>query len=719
MSKKNITLDYKKETKIINVPDNLSELKELFIGEFNEDKQKVFSFSYINEEKDIYIDISSENNFQQILNELNNESNITINVIEKDSIKNALIFHKKNGNNENDKHTSNKNNIKILEDNSQKKENHNEDINYYKEKYEKEKKDKEDTMAKNKELIERAKKYKQKLEEKIQEIGAPEIAKIKSELQIEYENKLKESEKKYINENSKLSLENKTINEKYKKLKLKLNNEEKNNKEILELKKNIKIRNEELKKKNEIIENQKSKIELATKKNNEYKSQIEEYKKEIENSKLNQMNKNKNNEEFQKTIKEELEKALKEKYENELKKQMIELNNILNKKLNENINIFKSQYDKNFEKKENEMKQKFNEMSELVLKSKLSKIEKKEDNIIPKCKIEHKGIKCKKCFQEPIIGYRYKCSVCNNYNLCEKCEEENSKTEEHPHDFIKIRKEKNNNIEISEIMDNSKITQENNIKENKINIEDNIIENQKDNENDNKKDNQKDSEKDKEKDNQKDNENDNKKINQKDKEKDNQKHNNQKHNQKDNILKNNINKNINVEKKVNNKNKEYSYECINIISLISYIYEGTNETVFDIILKNNGNDNWPEGLTKLIFDKKNSHFIGDNIVLSPQVPGEEKKYKIIVKDTGRDEPGQYKSFLNFNVNDKNFGEKITLRINIKEEKNENELNDKKDIIEEFRNNFALTEDYFSDEQLLKILKENDFNFEKAFDSLYN
>jgi len=34
--------------------------------------------------------------------------------------------------------------------------------------------------------------------------------------------------------------------------------------------------------------------------------------------------------------------------------------------------------------------------------------------------IVHEGIKCQKCFQEPIIGYRYKCSVCNDYDLCQK-----------------------------------------------------------------------------------------------------------------------------------------------------------------------------------------------------------------------------------------------------------------------------------------------------------
>ena len=34
---------------------------------------------------------------------------------------------------------------------------------------------------------------------------------------------------------------------------------------------------------------------------------------------------------------------------------------------------------------------------------------------------KHDGIKCEKCFDEPIKGYRYKCTVCNDYNLCEKC----------------------------------------------------------------------------------------------------------------------------------------------------------------------------------------------------------------------------------------------------------------------------------------------------------
>lgn len=52
----------------------------------------------------------------------------------------------------------------------------------------------------------------------------------------------------------------------------------------------------------------------------------------------------------------------------------------------------------------------------------------------------HQGIKCEKCQAMPIIGHRYKCPKCLNYNLCEDCEEMNAEINFHPHlDFILIR----------------------------------------------------------------------------------------------------------------------------------------------------------------------------------------------------------------------------------------------------------------------------------------
>ena len=56
-------------------------------------------------------------------------------------------------------------------------------------------------------------------------------------------------------------------------------------------------------------------------------------------------------------------------------------------------------------------------------------------------KTTHHGIKCDLCGKNPIIGYRYKCTICKNYNLCENCEIKNSETLEHEHNFIKMRNE--------------------------------------------------------------------------------------------------------------------------------------------------------------------------------------------------------------------------------------------------------------------------------------
>ncbi|CAI2375997.1 unnamed protein product [Moneuplotes crassus] len=47
----------------------------------------------------------------------------------------------------------------------------------------------------------------------------------------------------------------------------------------------------------------------------------------------------------------------------------------------------------------------------------------------------HKNVKCTSCKQKPIIGIRYKCPICNKYDVCAKCEAEDS----HEHGLLKIR----------------------------------------------------------------------------------------------------------------------------------------------------------------------------------------------------------------------------------------------------------------------------------------
>lgn len=46
-----------------------------------------------------------------------------------------------------------------------------------------------------------------------------------------------------------------------------------------------------------------------------------------------------------------------------------------------------------------------------------------EDNDIVEQPLPHLNIICSNCFKKEFTGIRFLCSQCNNYNLCEKCEE--------------------------------------------------------------------------------------------------------------------------------------------------------------------------------------------------------------------------------------------------------------------------------------------------------
>ena len=43
---------------------------------------------------------------------------------------------------------------------------------------------------------------------------------------------------------------------------------------------------------------------------------------------------------------------------------------------------------------------------------------------------------CDGCGMLPLSGWRYKCAICDDYNLCENCEERIGGKHQHP--FIKI-----------------------------------------------------------------------------------------------------------------------------------------------------------------------------------------------------------------------------------------------------------------------------------------
>ena len=76
---------------------------------------------------------------------------------------------------------------------------------------------------------------------------------------------------------------------------------------------------------------------------------------------------------------------------------------------------------------------------EINEKSKIFKDELKNiKNEKEETKIVHLHYFCDGCKKGPIIGTRYKCTICNDFDYCEECEEKNREIHKHP--FLKIRK---------------------------------------------------------------------------------------------------------------------------------------------------------------------------------------------------------------------------------------------------------------------------------------
>ena len=172
--------------------------------------------------------------------------------------------------------------------------------------------------------------------------------------------------------------------------------------------------------------------------------------------------------------------------------------------------------------------------------------------------------------------------------------------------------------------------------------------------------------------------------------------------------------------KIKNQNKEnldYSFDCTNAMYLTLYIYEGTNEVNQELIIKNNGTKTWPQNTKFETIEP--SDFVIDGIILKQQKPDEQKSYFITIHNLGKYKAGEYQANLGFYIDENIYGDKLSIRIKIKEVNNDNdEIEANIEKINEFRETFSLSEEEYPNEKILTVLQENDFNFEQAFSSLF-
>ena len=219
--------------------------------------------------------------------------------------------------------------------------------------------------------------------------------------------------KKHLDEErKKIDLYEKIYQEDNNKLKEKINNL----KNDFDLQKQQILKNSEIVIKKEIEKGindfiNKSKINLENKEN-----EINMLKNDYEN-KINLIR-----EECYKEVEEKYSKIYEEKikqiYDTAMNNSKVLYNNIM------------SQNQKEFEAEEKKRNEIMN--SKILIQSNLSKLS--------QCSTVHTNIACNECKMSPIVGYRYKCLECLDYNLCENCE----KTVEHEHNFIKYVNEQKN-----------------------------------------------------------------------------------------------------------------------------------------------------------------------------------------------------------------------------------------------------------------------------------
>ena len=175
------------------------------------------------------------------------------------------------------------------------------------------------------------------------------------------------------------------------------------------------------------------------------------------------------------------------------------------------------------------------------------------------------------------------------------------------------------------------------------------------------------------------------------------------------LLKNLTNNQIQL--KNNSINDEYSYKVVDPdLRGIMNLQKGMKNIELFLILKNDGDKYWPEGLTKLIIDKKSTSFKTNQneIILGYLEVGEEKRFKIEIDFLENLEVKKYQLVFDFYVGNKKYGNKIYINFQVIEDK-----------IDEFRARYEIDNNIASDSTIARDLKKYNDDFPKAYNSILN
>ena len=214
---------------------------------------------------------------------------------------------------------------------------------------------------------------------------------------------------------------------------------------------------------------------------------------------------------------------------------------------------------------------------------------------------------------------------------------------------------------------------------------------------------------------------------------------------------NNDNYNNDSDEEMNN-DMTYSVQCLSRNSAID-IEQGKERASIDIVIRNNSNNKYPNN-SYLICDNKNSLLLCEKVQLDELEPNQQQNVTILFKNLKYISKGKYRSIIKLQINNKIYDNSFfEIIVNVVENnqnrnaqpenfqanflypkdmipegnfgnlnfgQNPNMNNNIKEIIVNFRATFELYDsDYVSDEKIEGALKRNNFDFYKAFNSLFD